>query len=74
MACYRVRAISLSGRYSYPQDPMLWDDIVEKYLECAGYAKLAQRGVDPKHLIALVEDIESLQDGTQLMASLSPAR
>ena len=57
----------------YPQDPMLWDDIVEKYIECAEYAGLARRGVDPERLVALVENIENLEDGTRLMACLSPA-
>lgn len=58
----------------YPQDPMLWDDIVEKYLECAEYAGLPQQGVDPRPLVEMVKHIEELADGTVLLGSLAPAR
>ena len=63
----------LSGRVDYPkgspQDPMTYDEVAEKFRECADYANWpADKAA---RIVALVRDFETLPDVSALTAALS---
>jgi len=63
----------LSGRVDYPkgspQDPMTYDEVAEKFQECADYANWpADKAA---RIISLVRDFETLSDVSALTAALS---
>ncbi len=52
--------------------PMQWDELVEKYRECADYAGLTQKGIKVEESISLLKEVESLDNVKQLVQSLTP--
>ena len=56
----------------YPEMPMQWDELVEKYRECADYAGVAQKGIKVEESIGLLKQIEGLDNIRQLVQSLTP--
>ena len=56
----------------YPEMPMQWDELVEKYRECADYAGLTQKGIKVEESISLLKEVESLDNVKQLVQSLTP--
>ena len=63
----------LSGRVDYPkgspQDPMTYDEVAEKFQECADYANWpADKAA---RIISLVRDFEALPDTSELIMALS---
>lgn len=63
----------LSGRVDYPkgspQDPMTYDEVAEKFQECADYANWPTDKA--ARIISLVRDFETLSDVSALTAALS---
>lgn len=64
---------SLTGRVDYPkgspQDPMSYDEVTEKFRECADYAEWP--GDKAARIVTLVRDFETLADVRALTAALS---
>ncbi|MBI2854335.1 MAG: MmgE/PrpD family protein [Chloroflexi bacterium] len=56
----------------YPEMPLQWDELVEKYRECADYASLTQKGVNAGESVGLLKDLESVENVRQLIESLTP--
>ena len=52
--------------------PLKWDELVEKYRECADYAGITQKGIKVEESIALLKELESLDNIRQLIESLTP--
>jgi len=65
----------LSGRADFPkgspQDPMTYDDVAEKFQECADYARWPSDKAD--RVVELVHEFEALPDMKALSAALSAA-
>jgi len=65
----------LSGRADFPkgspQDPMTYDDVAEKFQECADYARWPSDKAD--RVVELVHEFEVLPDMKALSAALSAA-
>lgn len=64
---------TLSGRVDYPkgspEDPMSYDEVTEKFQECADYAQWPKDKAT--RIVALVRDFETLADVRMLTAALS---
>ena len=64
---------TLSGRVDYPkgspQDPMSYDEVAEKFQECADFAEWPEPKA--RRIVALVRDFETLPDVRALTAALS---
>ena len=65
------RAVS-EKREGYPAKDMDWENVVEKYLECAEYADLPKKGVDVRRGVDLVQELEHLPKVEDLLRSLTP--
>lgn len=63
----------LSGRVDYPkgspQDPMTYEEVAEKFTECADFARWPVE--KSKRIVALVRDLDTLPDVGDLAAALS---
>lgn len=64
---------TVSGRVDYPkgspQDPMTYDEVAEKFEECADYANWPKDKA--AQIVALVRDFEAMDDVRALTAALS---
>jgi len=57
--------------YGHPKNRMTWEDLTDKFLDCASFARRKFTAEELQHISDVVEHLEDLEDVADLMALLA---